>query len=50
MKDITLKLNVEDDFEPGNCHRCPLSYLDEQLDHCCALHYTYDNCELTVKE
>ena len=32
MKTITLNMCVDDDFEPGYCYDCPLSYDDMEND------------------
>lgn len=58
MKQATLIaiLNIPDDYETGNCLKCPLcvksyfenqQYIDEKFS--CKLEFTSLNCPLTVK-
>ena len=53
----TVYLEVEDDFEIGDCYNCPLSYdnyYDEdgysEVDTYCVLHCSYENCPLKIRE
>jgi len=57
MKTINLTLEVNDDFEPGDCFGCPLSYdkyyYDEddgggEWDTHCVLSCTYEDCPLKI--
>lgn len=50
MKKMILELEVEDYFDPGYCHSCPVSVLDDtDLNYYCSMHYTYDECPLVDK-
>lgn len=56
MKTINLTLEVNDDFELGDCCNCPLSYdeyyYDEddggEWDTHCVLSCTYEDCPLKI--
>ena len=47
MKVVSVNLGVSDDFEPGQCERCPLRiehYLSKSFT--CVLSYRKDNCPI----
>lgn len=52
-KYMRLNVQVDDDFEPGQCYNCPLSYEEEydydgymEYETMCAAHCYYENCPL----
>lgn len=52
MKIGKLSLMMRDDFEPGECYNCPLSYYDseEDGDYRCPLHYRFCDCPIQLED
>ena len=47
MKVVNINLGVSDDFEPGQCEKCPLgSYVSSNGKSVCILSYRKDNCPI----
>lgn len=50
MKSITLNMCVDDDFEPGCCYDCPLSYEStdpfEEINIICVLGHDWIKCPM----
>ena len=57
MRKISVELEFNDDFEPGDCHSCPFSYKESYYDEdegydywdSCVLGSGYDECWLRDK-
>lgn len=48
---FSFEADVEDDFSPGYCYGCPISYYEsEDFDNTpmCPLGYTHDECKLKM--
>ena len=50
MKIAHIEFEVDDDFEPGQCYDCPLSYLDKDLDTICPMYLNGSKCEIKLKK
>lgn len=54
---VNIELELDDDFEPGDCYNCPLSYEETWYDeddgwefwNRCVLNTRYDECYLRDK-
>lgn len=57
MKKVAIHLEFDDDFKPGDCYNCPLSYEESYYDeddgydywNSCVMHTRYDECYLRDK-
>lgn len=50
MKNITITINVDDDYTKGYCFDCPLSYEHDGLGDfpVCIMGWKYDECKVVV--
>ena len=44
------EFEVDESFQKGCCHDCPLSYTDDDCDVHCVLYSRYDECPLKEVE
>lgn len=50
MKIARIEFEVDDDFEPGQCYDCPLSYFDEDFGTICPMYLDGSKCEIKLKK
>lgn len=50
MKVAYLEFEVDDNFQKGQCKRCPLAHFNDELGLVCPMYLHASECEIMVKK